>query len=240
MTVLPAPQAQTWQPQTPQSQAPHARASRHGQPWTDDDYEGLISGVRSGLDEPEIARTLGRPSSTIIARTRMLLPVEVRQCPHDRVLPAARDAFERDDYDWRTTILLTPPPRPIVTPPPVIRHGIAGLSADDLGTIAYSLASTGGTRCAELLETVCATLPNAPGSQDIARDLAARRLRRCGALIGWGEDAMHAADNWLSSADGWQPTHSSPRPYPWESESERGAPLPDWDASPQGWGYEPM
>lgn len=208
-----------------------AQASRYGQPWTDEDYEGLISAVRSGLDEQQIAKALGRPSSTVLGRIRKLLPVEVRQCPYDRVLPAARDAFEAEGYDWRVTILHSPPPRPIVTPAPIVRHGVAGLSADELGTIAFSLASTGGTRCAELLERVCAEMHSESDSQNIARDLAAQWLRRSGAPIGWGEYATQAAHDWLSSADGWSLSAPHSRRYGWE-------PGPEWDTPYSGWRNE--
>ncbi|GAB2512249.1 hypothetical protein [Paramicrobacterium agarici] len=208
----------------PQVKMPQQPA-RSGKPWTDSDYERLIAAVRSGLDAVQIAESIDRPQSTIASRVRMLLPVDVRQCPSDRVLPAAREAFESDDYDWRVTILQSPPPQPIVTPPPVVRRGVAGLQADDLGTIAFSLAQTGGTRCAELLTRVCAEMPSAPGAQGVAEDLAIRWLRRSGALVGWHDSAERAAHEWLASADGWTPSATLP-PTTWEYGSHIGAESP--------------
>ncbi|WP_166998148.1 hypothetical protein [Paramicrobacterium fandaimingii] len=219
----------------PQQQVSRHQGSRHGEPWNDDDYEALISEVREGSDDQRIAAAIGRARGTILTRVRKLLPVDMRRCPADRVLPAARVEFARDDYDWRVTILQSPPPAPIVTPPAIVRHGIAGLSADDLGTIAFSLALTGGTQCAELLARVCAELPTAPGSRRIAEDLAIQWLRRSGALLHGDEHAVHAANDWLASADGWSREYA--RRYSWEPDTAWD-PEP-WDAPLPGWAGEP-
>ncbi|WP_167131469.1 hypothetical protein [Paramicrobacterium chengjingii] len=215
---------------------PQEQGSRYGEPWNDSDYEALISAVRSGFEQQHIADEIGRPRSTILTRVRKLLPVDVRGCPSDRVLPAARDAFSSDDYDWRVTILQSPPPAPIVTPPPVVRHGVAGLSADDLGTIAFSLALTGGTTCAELLERVCAEFPKTPGSRRVAESLAIQWLRRSGTVLDGYEQAVQAACEWLAAADGWSWTYE--RRYDWEpglswEQAAWDSRLPRWADAPE-------
>lgn len=200
---------------------PTTRLSRAGELWEDHDYEGLIAGVRGRQPVDSIAHDLGRSVNAVRARLRYLLPVEVRACPADRVYAAAEQAFADEAYDWRKTILESPPPAPVVRPAPIERRGFAGLDAEELGIVAFALAQVGGSDCADALSRVCEALEEQPLSLDIAVGHAGRWLRRRGHLLDCPYDVDLAGYNWLANADGWRTPRTSSRfaatyDYGWE------------------------
>lgn len=89
--------------------------------WTEELLDRLITGVRAGDDQAELAYRVGRSPGTVTNRLRRMLPLDEQGCPADRVLPRMRDHLADDAYDWRSAMLRTPPPIPIV------RNEIQGL-----------------------------------------------------------------------------------------------------------------
>ena len=125
--------------------------ARAGRPWTDDETERLVALVREGAEIDSLAKRAERGSTSVLNRLRRMLPLEHRSCPQDMVVSALRDHLREPGYDWRATMLLTPPPRPVVRPPEVVRTGVAGLPDTDLVGVAHSVllddrASVAGLR----------------------------------------------------------------------------------------------
>lgn len=104
--------------------------------WTDATLTDLVTSIRAGLDLEALATRFARSTQAVTNRLRLLLPVEERKCPGDRVLPRLREVLADEAYDWRGALLRTPPPAPI------IRHeiqGLAGLSEHHL--LAFTLSA---------------------------------------------------------------------------------------------------
>lgn len=83
-------------------------------PWTDETLEELVGRVRCGDDLPALAARFRRSTSSMYPRLRLLLPVDERKCPPDRVLPRLREHLADAAYDWKTALLTTPPPVPVI------------------------------------------------------------------------------------------------------------------------------
>lgn len=118
---------------------PHERQSRTGMTWTEEENERLVALVRAGQDLDAVADGVQRSSTSVVARLRRMLPLEHRSCPSDRVVIALRGHLRDPGYDWQATMLLTPPPRPVVRSPEIVRTGLAGLPDDDLVGVAHSV-----------------------------------------------------------------------------------------------------
>jgi hypothetical protein len=127
---------------------------RSGQPWTDDDYERLVTLVREGQDVPAIAGALGRTEGAVTPRLRALLPPEQRAILADRVLTTLRGHVQdRPDYPWAEIMVQLPPPAPVVEEV-VHRAGVAGLEADLLVEAAWAMLHC-ETAEAEAVREVC-------------------------------------------------------------------------------------
>lgn len=120
-----------------------AVASRHGHSWEASDYDLLVEGIRQGLDVPALAERLGRVERTVYPRVRRLLPLAQRDCLPELVLSAARTALQDTEYDWRSEMLLTPAPAPIVRNE-IVHTGLAGLTNEQLVPIGYALMAVSG------------------------------------------------------------------------------------------------
>ena len=125
---------------------------RTGRPWTDEETAKIVALVRGGADERTVTARSGRSGSSLVSRLRRMLPLEHRSCPVDMVVPALRDHLSDPDYDWRAAMLLTPPPRPVVRPPDIVRTGVAGLTDGDLVGIAHSVLLDDRAATADLRE----------------------------------------------------------------------------------------
>ncbi|WP_036963823.1 hypothetical protein [Promicromonospora kroppenstedtii] len=125
---------------------------RTGRPWTDEETARIVAQVRDGADERTVTARARRSSGSVVSRLRRMLPLEHRSCPVDMVVPALRDHLRDPDYDWRAAMLLTPPPRPVVRPPEIVRTGVAGLADDDLVGIAHSVLLDDRAATADLRE----------------------------------------------------------------------------------------
>jgi hypothetical protein len=140
------------------------------------------------------------------------LPPEVRGCPADRVLAAAREAFAEPGYDWRRTILLSPPP------PPVVQRtyaGVPGLESEDLVTVAYALIASGGTREGRLLETVGREIERRNETHHLVTLRTTRALHERGSFVDH-QGALSHAEDWVTRAEGWpEAAHYwySPEPF---------------------------
>jgi hypothetical protein len=55
------------------------------------------------------------------------------------VVIALRGHLRDPGYDWQAIMLLTPPARPVVRSPEIVRTGLAGLADDDLVGVAHSV-----------------------------------------------------------------------------------------------------
>ncbi|MFD7309746.1 hypothetical protein [Promicromonospora sp. NPDC059942] len=124
---------------------------RTGRPWTDEETVRIVALVRDGADGHTVIARSRRSGPSVVSRMRRMLPLEHRSCPTDMVVPALRGHLRDPDYDWRATMLLTPPPRPVVRSPDIVRTGVAGLADGDLVGIAHSVllddrAATAGLR----------------------------------------------------------------------------------------------
>jgi hypothetical protein len=129
----------------------HQEPARSGRPWTDEETAKIVEMVREGAAADAITTRSGRGTTSVLSRMRRMLPLEHRSCPPDMVVATLRDHLRDPGYDWRATMLLTPPPRPIVRSPEIVRTGVAGLTDGDLVGIAHSVllddrAATAGLR----------------------------------------------------------------------------------------------
>lgn len=123
-------------------------------PWTDASLTELVAAVRAGDEHATLCDRFRRGTQSITTRLRLLLPVEERKCPTDRVLPRLRELLRDESYDWRAALLQTAPP------PPVIRHehkGLDGLTEHQLIQVAaavFNAPFTDATFAAEVRTTV--------------------------------------------------------------------------------------
>lgn len=103
--------------------------TRAGLAWEDEDHETLVQLAKERADLSAMAVAVQRGESATWQRLRLLLPVEHRKCPRDRIVPALHEAVQQPDYDWRKVILQTPSSPPVQE---VLRTGLDGLEDDDL------------------------------------------------------------------------------------------------------------
>lgn len=125
---------------------------RTGRPWTDEETARIVALVRDGADEHTVTLRARRSTTSVVHRMRRMLPLEHRSCPADMVVPALRGHLRDPDYDWRATMLLTPPPRPVVRSPDIVRTGVAGLTDGDLVGITHSVLLDDRAATADLRE----------------------------------------------------------------------------------------
>lgn len=125
---------------------------RTGRPWTDEETARIVAWVRDGADEHTVTLRARRSTTSVVSRMRRMLPPEHRSCPADLVVPALRGHLRDPDYDWRATMLLAPPPRPVVRPPDIVRTGVAGLTDADLVGITHSVLLDDRASTADLRE----------------------------------------------------------------------------------------
>lgn len=115
------------------------RPSRNGQPWTEEDYEALVTTCREGVDLETLAERLGRTELAVLDRARKMLPVDERGLPRDRAVTRLRELLRSEEgYDWSAAMRQAPPPPP-VEHRVYRREGIAGLRAPELLAVAEAL-----------------------------------------------------------------------------------------------------
>ena len=124
--------------------------SRTGMTWTEEENVQLVALVRTGADLEAVAEGVQRSTTSVVSRLRRMLPLEHRSCPNDRVVIALRDHLRDPGYDWPAQMLLTLPPRPVVSSPAIVHEGLAGLVDDDLVTVAHSVLLDDRVATAEL------------------------------------------------------------------------------------------
>lgn len=124
----------------------------HGVPWTDAQHEQLVERVRAGDDTEQIAEAVGRKPAAVTTRLRRLLPPDNRDHPSDLVLTVAREYLGDAAAEWRVNLLRSTVPRPVITPPPVMRTGLGGIDDDDLVVLAYALIAAQGSGQPDLLD----------------------------------------------------------------------------------------
>lgn len=133
------------------------RPSRSGQPWTDDDYETLVTLCRDGRDLARVAEELCRSEVAVLERARRLLPVAERGLPRDRAVARLQDLLRGDPgYDWSAAMLEAPPPAP-VEHRVYRREGIEGLRRQELLAVAEAVVLAGhvdGALRADVLRAV--------------------------------------------------------------------------------------
>ncbi len=125
---------------------------RTGRPWTDEETARIVAWLRDGADEHTVVARARRSGASVVSRMRRMLPLEHRSCPTDMVVAALRGHLRDPDYDWRATMLLTPPPRPVVRPPDIVRTGVAGLTDADLVVVTHSVLLDDRAATADLRE----------------------------------------------------------------------------------------
>lgn len=206
--------------------APPPRPARSGQPWADDDYEKMVDAVKEGEQLGAIAAALQRPNSTILSRLRRLLPVQERRCLGDRVLTAARAHLQDPAYDWKQTMLLSEEPRTVQPPPPIVRHGVEGLTDADLVTVAYSMLCAHRGSETRLLREVSDEVEG----RGVVHHLVRRRVDHLlhgndgAGIMLLRSDVERTAWEWVNDAPGWQPARTADQ---WDR-----APV---GAHPDGW-----
>lgn len=72
---------------------------RHGVSWMLEDYAGLVSHVRHGLDDEALSAAVGRSLATVRQIARRLLPREGGKRRSN--LASLREVLEDPDYDWQ-------------------------------------------------------------------------------------------------------------------------------------------
>ncbi|RZU46552.1 hypothetical protein EV385_6626 [Krasilnikovia cinnamomea] len=75
--------------------------SRHGEPWTEEDYARLMRCIAAGASLVEVAGELGRSSSGVQGQLRRLVPAEV---PARTRVEWLRAKLAEDGFDWRAAL----------------------------------------------------------------------------------------------------------------------------------------
>ncbi len=208
---------------------PPRRPARSGEPWTPEDYETLVRMSAEGAGLPDVAQTLERRDTAVLARARRMLPLDERGLPADRAL-VQLGSHLRDDpaYDWARWLATSPPPPPVQhTHVTVRRDGIPGLEDEDLLAVAECLVTGGGlgspTR-QDLLREVAARGLTARLATQVGEHLVDAALRPCGLPV------RPPADPYPDAGPPWEPY---PDAGPFDPYPEVG-PYPDagpsWDA----------
>lgn len=169
--------------------------ARAGLAWDDEDHETLVRLAKDRADLATMAAAVQRGESATWQRLRLLLPIEHRKCPRDRILPALYDAVLQSDYDWRRVVLQSPPPPPVTR---IVRSGLAGLDDDDLVQVTQAVALLDSPPTAALL----ANLAGLIGQRGLREHFAAVHsdfLHRRGLTGRTRRDLHHAAAAWLDS-----------------------------------------
>ncbi|MFC7400747.1 hypothetical protein [Citricoccus sp. GCM10030269] len=81
---------------------------RHGQPWNEDDFAGIVRAARDGCNLEHIARRIGRSENSLRPQLRRILPVEERHLPPDLVPARLRQLDQDGNYDWLTALSQKP------------------------------------------------------------------------------------------------------------------------------------
>lgn len=227
-------------PGTRSSQPATRQPRRSGQPWTTADYELLVRRCRAGDSAEDLADVLERTDHAVSQRAQRLLPLDQRGGPQDRAVPHLHRLLREDDaYDWEHHLAATPPPRPVVSylPPPQVRHGVPGLTDDQLVAICLLAVQSAPDPFAEDLR------------HDLSRELEERDLHE--QLM---QSLSRASEVWLESfaregfswrygavwpdlppqayAESWmydsEPTYDEPPPEPDPSPEEVPPPYDEW------------
>lgn len=74
--------------------------SRHGQPWTEQDFAAIAQACREGHSLEVIAQRIGRSPTGLRGQLRRMLPVDERHLSADLALPRLHQLCRDDDYDW--------------------------------------------------------------------------------------------------------------------------------------------
>ena len=173
--------------------------ANHGVPWTDDQHELLIERIKAGDDLEAIADAIGRKPHAALSRMRRLLPPDNREHPSDLVLAVVREYLSDPNADWRTNLLTANPPRPIITPAPIVRTGLGGIPNDDLVTIVHAMIAVHGQTPPELLRQLIDELED----RHLVRRLITERVRELRYVHNCtlSEDQLHdAARRWVDAA----------------------------------------
>lgn len=185
---------------------------RSGQPWTDTEYEEIVTAAREGIDDiDEVARRLGRSPHPTLAKARRLLPVDERAAPVDRVLPLIRGHLTDPSYDWRRVTLEEPPPRPVIAPPAL--SGLPGLSATDLLQVGYAVGLAASVLDRDVVARVGEELDRRGQLPLLATHRADRMLDRPGSELTDGEAGLEA-HRWVYRVFGRELTPDSWWGYP--------------------------
>lgn len=91
-----------------------------GQPWTIEDYQVMVAGIRAGEDATEISASLYRRPGGIASRLKWLMPVEQSEGMRPtEVLEQLRTFLEDPNYDWQSMVLENHAERSKNVPAPV-------------------------------------------------------------------------------------------------------------------------
>ncbi|MGK5680624.1 hypothetical protein [Actinoplanes sp. URMC 104] len=85
---------------------PAARPLRHGEIWTETDYEQLLHGVANGLSAQQIATELLRTQGAVNAQLARLVPddVKIKHTTQARVEWLRQRLTESPEYDWQAVL----------------------------------------------------------------------------------------------------------------------------------------
>lgn len=116
---------------------------RHGMPWTEEDFAGIMQASREGCGLEEIAVRIGRSVHALRPQLRRLLPADERHLAADLVLPRLRQLERDGDYDWLAAMAQpTRSPWELRFEAEAARDewGIGALSDDELVALASTVA----------------------------------------------------------------------------------------------------
>ncbi|WP_153503178.1 hypothetical protein [Cumulibacter manganitolerans] len=177
----------------------HPNPANHGTPWTDRQHHLLVERIRAGDDLDAIADALGRRASSVLTRMRRLLPADNREHPGDLLLTVTRDYLADPEAPWRANLLRSTPPRPVITPPAIVRTGLGGIDDDDLVALVHAMITVHGRTPPDLLHRL--------GDELAERGLTGRLVRERARELRYSRDCVlsdaqldDAAEAWVRSA----------------------------------------
>lgn len=116
--------------------------TRHGQPWTEEDFAGVMRSLRAGRSHDEIARDIGRSPQGLRGQLRRMLPADERHLSPDMVLLRLKQLDKDGDYDWLAAMAEKPTSaaggRHLESMPPADAQGLATLSDGQVLSIAMT------------------------------------------------------------------------------------------------------
>ncbi|WP_284980762.1 AAA domain-containing protein [Arthrobacter sp. efr-133-TYG-118] len=89
-----------WDPEREPAEGP----DRHGKEWEHSDYEALITGIRYGYSDDELAIHVRRSIGGIRARAPWLLPEGTEVSSRKDALEKLREAAAEESFDWQTHV----------------------------------------------------------------------------------------------------------------------------------------